>query len=347
MNKNIQSLEEVTKAYKRIKPYIHRTPVLHSNFLNKKLGAKIYFKMDAVQKTGAFKIRGVMNHLLELKEQNKLPEKIVSYSTGNHALAMSYASQIFGIKARVYLPKNVSQIKKSIAKHYGAEICETITRSEAEKCAISDANLGYHYLPPSDDDKTIAGASTMCYEALIDMKSLKLVPDIIFAPCGGGGLLSGSYLAKELVSPSSELYGCEPESAKDAYSSINNNEIFRFKESPNTIADGLRALSISNKTLNYLKKLDGFDLVSEDDIRYWTAWLIQIMKITCEPSAAIAMASAYKWIKSQHKNSNILKGKKEEKIILVLITGGNIDPEMYQELCMLGNYLEDIPLQQK
>lgn len=316
-----QTPEAVAKAYDRIKPYLHKTPLMQSNLLNKMLGCKVYFKMDAVQKTGAFKIRGVLNHLLNLQEQSSMPKQIVAYSTGNHALAMAYAAQLFNIQARVYLPKNVSPLKKDIAKSYGAEVIEVKTRQEAEDAAKKDGANNYHYLHPSDDDSTIAGAGTMCYEALIDMKTMDKAPDAIFGPCGGGGLLSGTYLAKELLSPASELHGVEPEIADDAYRSLQDGKIFRFTQSPNTIADGLRALSVSERTLNYLKKLDGFHLVDEESIGCWTSRLIQMTKLTCEPSAAISMAAVKKWIA---KNPN--------KVVLVLITGGNVDPDFYQTL---------------
>lgn len=333
MNQAIQNPEVVAKAYLRIKNYIHKTPLLHSNVLNAMLGSKIYFKMDAVQKTGAFKIRGVLNHLLVLKEQGKMPKKIVAYSTGNHALAMSYAAKLFGIHARVYLPKNVSSIKKNIAEYYGAEVIDTSTRDEAENLAKIDGDGEYHYLHPSDDDATIAGAGTLCYEALQEMQDMGENPNAIFGPCGGGGLLSGSYLAKELLLPTAQLHGAEPKMADDAHQSLNANKIFRFKESPETIADGLRALAVSPRTLGYLQKLDGFHTVDEELIRYWTAWLIQMMKVTCEPSAAISMAAAHSWLKTRPKN----------QVILILITGGNIDPEIYQELCAANERLQTLP----
>ncbi len=319
----IQLKESVAIAQKRIESYIHKTPLIKSNELNKRLGCNIYFKMDAMQKTGAFKIRGVLNHLLELQEvHQEMPKQIVAYSTGNHALAMSYAAKLFNIKARVYLPRNVSYIKKNIAKYYGAEVIEVATRQEAEELAYHDGLNGFHYLHPSDDDATIAGAGTMCFEALQQMQADNIQPDAIFAPCGGGGLLSGSYLAKELLSPESELHGVEPELASDAYQSLQNGEVFRLKESPKTIADGLRALSVSKRTLEYLKKLDEFHLASEESILYWTSWLIQMMKITCEPSAAIAMCGAQSWVESGNSNKNIL----------ILISGGNIDNDFYQKL---------------
>jgi len=329
MNNLAETIPDIEKAYTRIKPYIHKTPLLHSSLLNEMLSSKIYFKMDAVQKTGAFKIRGVLNHLLVLKEKGKMPKKIVAYSTGNHALAMSYAAKLFGIEARVYLPENVSPIKKRIAKYYGANVVEVATRQEAEDAAAADGQNGYYYLHPSDDDETIAGAGTMCYEALLELNQMGEKTDAIFGPCGGGGLLAGSYLAKQLLRPTAQLHGVEPSVANDAHQSLNSSEIFRFTHSPETIADGLRALSVSSRTLKYLRNLDEFHLVEEESIRYWTAWLIQMMKITCEPSAAISMAAAHSWLQHQPHN----------KVILILITGGNVDPEFYQELSALDLFI--------
>jgi threonine dehydratase len=331
MNFTIQSPEVIAKAYLRIKDYIHNTPLLYSETLNNMFANQIYFKVDAMQKTGAFKIRGVLNHLLTLRESGKLPSKIVAYSTGNHALAMAYAAKLFNIYARVYLPQNVSPIKKRIAKFYGAEVREVVTRQEAEEMTALDSADGFYHLHPSDSDETIAGNGTMCYEALQYMQSHNLsLPDAIFAPCGGGGLLSGTYLAKELLSKNSSLIGAEPIKANDAYMSLQNNKIFRFQDSPDTSADGLRALSISPRTFEYLKKLDYLHLYEEEAIYHWTASLTQLLKVTCEPSAAIAMAAAEAWIRETAAKN---------KTLLVMITGGNIDPSFYHHLWDEDYYL--------
>ncbi len=329
----IQNKNNLIKAYDRIVKYVHNTPLLYSDSLNKMLKSKIYFKMDAIQKTGSFKIRGVLNHLLFLKETDALPQKIVAYSTGNHALAMAYAAKIFNITARVYLPQNVAVIKKKIAKYYGAEVIEVETRLDAEILSKKDGESGFYYMHPSDNDETIAGAGTMCLEALKHMEEKSLPkPDAIFAPCGGGGLLAGSYLAKELLSPESQLIGAEPELADDASRSLKLGRIYRFSKSPKTIADGLRALSVSERTLNYITKLDEFNTYSEESIYYWTAWLMQLTKVTCETSSAISMCAAHDWISRN----------KDNKTILVLISGGNIDPSLYLNLWQDG-YLNQNP----
>jgi threonine dehydratase len=307
------------QAYSRINPYLHKTPILQSETLNEMLGHEIYFKVESLQKTGAFKVRGSLNHLLQLKEEGRLPAEVVAYSTGNHGIGLAWSVRHLGIKTRIYLPEHTALVKQRAARYYGAEVIYTETRAEAEERTKADGSNGFYYMHPSDNDMTLAGAGTLCYEAL---KQLNFKPDAIFASCGGGGLLSGTYLAKELLSPQSLLLGTEPLAANDAYLSVKNGEIFRFKDSPVTIADGLKTLGVSERTLKYLQKLDGFYLVEEKDIYYWTAWLIHLLKCAVEPSAAINMAGVCAWLTKQ----------KDKKKVLVMISGGNIDPVLYREI---------------
>ncbi|RYE06092.1 MAG: serine/threonine dehydratase [Rickettsiaceae bacterium] len=307
------------EAHHRIKPYIHTTPILTSEILNSMLKAEIYFKAESLQKTGAFKVRGVLNHLLSLQQDHKLPTKVVAYSTGNHGIGLAYAAKILKIHARIYLPKDTARIKQQAAEYYEAEVIYTNTRQEAENLSKLDVNNGFYHMHPSDNDLVIAGAGTTCLEAL---EQLNFKPDAIFASCGGGGLLSGTYLAKEALSPSSLLIGCEPEQANDAYQSMRQGKIYRFHHSPDTVADGLRTLGLSERTFNYIKKLDKFFLVSEHNILYWTAWLAHLLNIACEPSCALNMNGVQQWLSTQ----------KLPKKILVIISGGNIDPCLYQKL---------------
>lgn len=307
------------QAYDRIKSHLHETPILRSETLNEMLGHDIYFKVESLQKTGAFKVRGSLNHLLQLKEQGCLPSKVVAYSTGNHGIGLAWVARRLGIHARIYLPEHTSAVKQQAAKYYGAEVIYTATRLEAEERTKNDGASGFYYMHPSDSDMTIAGAGTLCYEAL---KQLSFKPDAIFASCGGGGLLSGTYLAKELLSPESLLFGTEPLVANDAYLSVESGKIFRFKDSPETIADGLKTLGVSERTFKYLQKLDGFYLGKEKDIYYWTAWLIHLLKCAVEPSAALNMIGVCEWLAKQ----------KDRKKVLVMISGGNIDPVLYREI---------------
>jgi threonine dehydratase len=296
------------------------------------LKADIYFKADCLQKTGAFKVRGVLNHLLSLKEEGRLPSKVVGYSTGNHGIGLAYAATALGVKARIYLPKDTAPVKQRAAIFYGAEVIYTDTRQEAEDRTKEDSEKGFYYMHPSDSDYTIAGAGTICFEALQQLEGMN--PDAIFASCGGGGLLSGSYLAKELLSPSSLLIGTEPTRADDAYRSIKTGKIQRFEKAPDTYADGLKTLGVSQRAFEYLQKLDDFCLVDEDKILYWTAWLIHLLKLAVEPSCALNMESILNW----RRKCGI-----ENPTILMLISGGNIDPILYRELWK-DDFLQQAPV---
>jgi len=303
----------IIKAHNRIKNYIYNTPLIYCSTLSALLENRVYLKLDSMQITNAFKIRGVLNFLIDAKEHNQLPDKIVAYSTGNHALAMGYISKLFGLHTRIYLPTYVADRKKEMLKYLGIEIIEVETRSQAESLTYHDSLNGFTFIPPSDHDLVISGAGTMCYEALTKLKSQNITPDVIFAPCGGGGLLAGSYLAKEFYSPSSKIYGIEPIEANDAHKSVKNNFIFRFDNSPHTAADGLRALSISERTFQYLKKLDDIYLIEESEIIYWNQFFNNTFPFCAELSSTICLAAAKKW---SHENP---KGQ----TILLLISGGN------------------------
>ncbi|MGC0372115.1 MAG: hypothetical protein DGJ47_000820 [Rickettsiaceae bacterium] len=313
MNYAMSTNDVVVKAHNLIKKHIKNTPLIYSKELSEEIGSKVFLKLDSLQVTGAFKIRGVLNFLLKKQQEGKLPSKIVAYSTGNHAIAMSYAAQMLNIQARVYLPKYTLPFKKDMAKLYGAEIIEVDSRTEAEAMALKDSDNGFNLLHPSDDDDVIAGAGTMCLEALMQLKEQGVAPDAIFAPCGGGGLLAGSYLAKESLSPQSKIYGVEPLKANDAYQSVANKSIFKFLQSPQTSADGLRALSISPRTFRYLQKLDDIILIDENEIAQCNDDVNQSLSRKAEASATIGFAAAAKWSIDNPSKS-----------ILILITGGNV-----------------------
>lgn len=307
--------EIVKEAYDRVAKYLVNTPLIFSESLSLEIGHNVYLKLDTEQVTGAFKIRAVLNHLLILKEQARLPEKVVAYTTGNHGIAVGWAARMLNIQARIYVPNYVSEYKIKLIQENSVELICTSNRQQAEQRTFEDGGNGYYYLHPSDSDYSIAGAGTMCYEALMQKSNM----DLIFASCGGGGLLSGSYLAKELLRPEALLLGVEPKNANDAYISVKTGAVFRLSESPDTIADGLKTLSVSQRTFDYLKKLDDILLVEEGQIEFWTTYCRKKLNIKAEPSCAINIAAAYNWAKNNQEKSS-------SKNILILISGRN-----YQE----------------
>ena len=323
--------ENIINAHKRISPIINRTPIVTSERLNKLLGHEIFFKAEGAQVTGAFKVRGVLNTILSLMEQNNLPKKIVAYSSGNHAKALAWVgSEIAKIPTEIYMHKSASLSKRESIKALGANLVITETRMEAETTARSvGAEPDNYFIHPSDNDMVIAGAATLTYEALED---LSCTPSAIFAACGGGALLSGAYLGAMAAGISCKIFGAEPSIANDASTSYKLGKIVGFKESPQTIADGLRTLRVSQRTFSYLKKLDGFIEAQESEILYWSAWLNELLDIPCEPTAALTMAAAASWLRKQ---------KRKQKI-LVILSGGNIDQEVLG-LLKTSNHLNNIP----
>jgi threonine dehydratase len=321
----IQPPENVAIAADRIANYTRLTPLMTSEVLNKCLGHELIFKIESLQKTGSFKVRGVLNSLLSLKEQNKLPEKISAYSTGNHGLALAWAAKKFGVNLNLYLPSFTAKMKQKIAQSYGANVILTKTRNEAEELALKEATRkNCILLPPSDYDDVIAGAGTTSFEVLKQDKNF----DAIFVPCGGGGLASGTYLTTKLLSPKTKVFAGEPRQANDAAISFRTKKIFRFKESPETLADGARTLGITERIFNYITLLNDIYEISEREIAYWTMWTTHLLKVTSEPTSTLAVAAAHRWLSQQ----------KDRKRVLIILTGGNIDNESYQ-MIWSKNYL--------
>jgi len=282
-----------------------------------------------MQKIGAFKIRGGLNSIAWLIENNLTPKKIIANSSGNHAQAIALASKIFGIPSTIYMPQNVSSVKAQATLAYGAKIDFSENRTIADQKVLdaSDEN-GTYWIPPFNHREVIAGQGTAAYEALTELQNF----DAVFAPCGGGGLLSGTLIATKGLSPNTKVVGVEPKFANDAIQSIAKGEIVRLNHPPNTIADGARTLAVGNITFEYLKKLDEFYEADEEKIIYWTQWLTHLLKVQIEPTSAMAMVSVVEWLKHQ----------KKKKQILVILSGGNIDKETMNKV-WARDYLKDIP----
>ncbi len=309
---NTLLLTDILESYKRISKHILKTKITFDEDLNKRLNNNIFFKLDNLQKTGSFKVRGAFNHLLSLEEKGNLPKKVVVVTSGNHGIAVSYICQKLGINCLVYVSKNTPKSKINAIKNYGAEVIITEKRSQANQLAEDKIKEGYHFIHPSADDLVIAGQGSIFLESLEEIDRI----DTVFAPCGGGGLISGIYLASQNAKNKPKIFAVEPEIANDAYLSVKNNKIFAFDESPKTIADGVRTLAIKENTFQYLKKIDGIITVSEEKIESWTYELNKILEGKIEPTSACSMAGCEKWIKENNiKNQNIL----------IIISGGNCD----------------------
>lgn len=313
--------KEINKAKSLISPHIRKTPIFCSEELNQQTNAEILFKCENFQKTGAFKFRGVMNALINLKKEHGTNiSEIVAYSSGNHGAAIAYACRILGLKANILISKEISDLKKRIIKEQGVNLIETNNRQESEILSKEMASSGMHLIHHSDNDDVIAGAGTITSEIFSEYANL----NAIFATCGGGGMLSGAVLAKKLHQNNCQLIGTEPELANDALRSFKSGKIYRFDKSPQTIAEGARTLSISERNFQYIKQLNDFIDVSEEQILHSCAWLMHLLKIAVEPTCAVAFAGALKWLKNSCKM--------EKPKICIIISGGNLDYLAYQAI---------------
>jgi threonine dehydratase len=310
---------EIQQAYQRIKPYIHKTPVITSQTLNDWLGHDIYFKAECLQKVGAFKARGGCNAVAHRVERGEKPKRIVANSSGNHAQAVAWAAHTFSIPATIFMPANVSKVKAQATQAYGAEIvlCENriIVDEQVQAAAQKQGTL---WIPPYNHSDVIAGQGTATLEALEQISDINAV----FAPCGGGGLLSGTLVAAKHLQPGIQVCGVEPLNANDAARSLRQNKIFAFTETPQTLADGARTPSVGNITFEHLKQLDHFFEAPEQAIIYWTQWLTHLLKLTIEPTSAMSLFGVIEWLKNQT----------EKQKVLVILTGGNLDLAARQQI---------------
>ena len=327
--KSKPSFKDIIEAKDRINKFIVDTPIVSSSILNDWLGHRIFFKADSFQKIGAFKSRGASNAISFLVEEDEKPKRIVANRSGNHAQAVAWASSQFGIPSTIFMPDYASKIKIQATRSYGAEVVLSPTRDESDdKVLNASRNEGVCWLPPFNNKQVIAGQGTATLEALRKLKSI----DAVFAPCGGGGLLSGALITTRKMCPSAKVIGAEPLNANDAVQSVRMNSIQRLKGIPNTIADGAMTMAVGDITFEFLKKLDEFYEVEEEKIIYWTQWLNHLLKIQIEPTCAMTMDAAFRWLKKQS----------QKKEILIIISGGNVD-DITRMKIWKQNYLNITP----
>ncbi len=229
----IPTYDDVLQAHDRIRPYVHRTPILTSEFMNELTGADLYFKCENFQKAGAFKVRGASNAVFGLDEATA-EKGVATHSSGNHALSLSYAAGRRGIPCHVVMPRTAPQAKKDAVMGYGGTIteCEPSTSSREAVFAEVQAATGADFVHPYNDPRVIAGQGTCSKEMIEDLGEL----DAVIAPIGGGGMISGTCLTLSNIAPKTEIYAAEPKNADDAYRSFKAGHIIA-DDAPETIAD--------------------------------------------------------------------------------------------------------------
>ncbi|MCL6282661.1 pyridoxal-phosphate dependent enzyme [Ruegeria sp. 2012CJ41-6] len=306
----IPTYDDMLAAHTRISPYIHRTPVLTSSYLNELTGAQLFFKCENFQKAAAFKVRGASNAVFGLSE-DEARNGVCTHSSGNHALSLSYAAGRRGIPCNVVMPCTAPQAKKDAVIGYGGTIteCEPSTTSREAVFAEVQAATGGNFVHPYNDPRVIAGQGTCSRELMEQTGGV----DIVVAPIGGGGMISGTCLTLSNMAPETQIIAAEPEQADDAYRSFKAGHIIA-DDAPDTIADGLK-VPLKDLTWHFVSNhVSDILTASEDEIVEAMKITWKRMKIVMEASSAVPLATIL-------KNKDWFAGKR----VGVIVTGGNVD----------------------
>jgi threonine dehydratase len=318
------TFELIREAQERIKPHVHRTPVLTSRSFDEavskqaKARCRVFFKCENLQRTGSFKIRGAMNRILSLREEERR-RGVAAFSSGNHAQAVALAAREAGVRARIVMPSDAPRSKVAATRGYGAEVIfydrqredrEEVTRALAER----DGSV---LVPPFDDYMVMAGQGTCALELMEEVPEL----DSILVPCSGGGLFAGVSTAAKATDARVRCFPVEPETADDTLQSFRRGERVEIPPPP-TIADGLRVVKPGRLTFPILQRMaEDVLTVSDAEIVESLRFILFRMKLLVEPSGATAAAA----VLAQKLPSDI-------KRIGVILSGGNVDPEMLAQL---------------
>ena len=306
----IPELADIQAAHSRIRPLIHWTPVMSSHLLNELFKCELFFKCENFQKVGAFKFRGATNAVLSLSSQER-SRGVVTHSSGNHAAALSLAARMNGVKAYIVMPDNAPVVKKNAVAGYGAEItfCKPTLESREEAARKIMEKTGAILVHPYDNFNVICGQGTAALELLEEKSDLEMV----IAPIGGGGLMSGTSACVKGISNGIQVIGAEPINANDAYVSFTTGKMTP-SVNPLTVADGLLT-SLSQLTFSsIIKNVDKIFTAKEESIIECMILVWERMKIVIEPSSATVLAIV-------KENPDFFKSKK----IGLIISGGNVD----------------------
>ncbi len=300
----------IHEAAQRLQAVAHRTPMLTSSHLNHLTANHLYFKCENFQRVGAFKFRGAYNAVAQLSVEEK-KRGVVAFSSGNHAQGVALAAALLNVPAKIVMPIDAPPAKLAATRSYGAEVV-LYDRYQQDRAAIAkeiQAREGRVLIPPFDHPHVIAGQGTAALEFYEQAPQL----EVLLAPVGGGGLISGCAIALHHLSPNAEVFGAEAESANDTFLSLQHNERVTIPV-PKTIADGMQVTSPGEMTFQIMReRLAGVLLVTEEEIKRAMLLVLERMKILIEPTAAAPVAAAL-------KNERGWRGRH----IGIIVSGGNV-----------------------
>lgn len=310
-NADTVTYADVRSAARRLNDVVHRTPVLTSRTINKRVNAEVFFKCENFQRTGAFKIRGGYNAIAQLSPRAK-ERGVITYSSGNHAQAIALAGHLLGVNATIVMPENAPQVKLDATRGYGAEVVlydpESTTREVLGQRLADERDLTL--IPPYDHADVVAGQGTAGDELFDEVGSL----DVLLVCCGGGGLLSGCAIAAKHYTNECTVIGVEPDAGDDATRSFYAGEL-KTVENPETVADGARTPYLGDITFPLvMRHVDEMMTVSDTVLIGAMHVLWERMKIVVEPTGALGAAALL---------NDQVPGR--ERRIGVVVSGGNVD----------------------
>jgi threonine dehydratase len=302
--------DTVLAAAARLRDVATRTPVHTSRTLDERTGARVFLKCENFQRGGAFKFRGAYNAVAQLSPEERR-HGVLTFSSGNHAGAMALVGRLLEVRVTVVMPADAPAAKVAATRGYGAEVVtyDRAGRSREEIAAELQAERGMTLIPPYDHAAVVSGQGTAALELIEEVGPL----DLLFVPCGGGGLLSGSALAAGYAAPGCRVIGVEPEAADDATRSFRSGTLATV-HNPDTIADGLRTPSLGRITFPLVRAhVAEMRTVSETGIAGAMRFLWTRMKLVVEPSGAVPLAAVL--------DDDALAARR----VGVILSGGNVD----------------------
>jgi threonine dehydratase len=305
------SYDDVAAAAGRLEGVAHRTPVAASRTLDERIGARIFFKCENLQRMGAFKFRGAYN-ALSLLGQDERRRGVVAFSSGNHAQAVALAGRLLGIATTIVMPKDAPEAKRQATAGYGASVVlyDPASQDREEVARGLQQQSGAALVPPFDHADVIAGQGTAARELMEEVRDLEL----LLTPCGGAGLLSGSAIATKHMRPGCRVVGVEPEAGDDATRSFKTG-VLQTVHHPATIADGARTPSLGRLTFPLVRQhVDDMVTASDAEIVRAMRFLWERMKLVVEPTGALALAA-------------VMAGKVDVagRRVGIILSGGNVD----------------------
>lgn len=310
-------LAAIRAATTRIRPFVRRTPVVREESLDEQFRARLVFKCENLQRSGSFKLRGATNAVYSLPESSA-GRGVATHSSGNHGAALALAARLRGIPAAVVMPENSAAVKIAAVRLQGAEVILCRPGRIAREAALAEllARRTMNAVHPYDDYRVIAGQGTACLELIEDQPRL----DLVLAPVGGGGLMSGTAIVMRALAPAARVIGVEPEQADDAWRSFRSGEHVLL-DAPDTVADGLRA-SLGVRNFAIIRRcVDDIVRVSEAAILRAARLVLESLKLLVEPSAAVVLAA-------------LIDGRIDVTGLNVglILSGGNVDLDTAQWL---------------